>query len=825
MVSRKRGRREMEAVAEASPPPAVDEQPGTLDRLRNMWEFANLAQYLFTFGKAVNLEQDVDIEDLETECLKPDPSARLAEVGLALLKFVSSHRGLTPELFDEYTRRQYVARAPTRNPFGEDETPASFSDFDVATKIRVLWQLSQWTMIHCERIRGKMPEQKDSEQVEWRVEPVGWDARECTYFVLDDNRLYRQTEAPPPPSQSKPKKNSKKAKAAARASKRRKLSAGAEDDDVGEKAEPTEQEQNLLGGRKWECVAITLDQYKDFTESIRRSRNLDEKALYQQVTEHILPVVEKAEESLRRKAEKKHREVLNLEKLATAKRSSRIAGKMEKQKEEEEAVEAERTRKAELEAAMTEQETRRKMEQERETRIMTREQRVKEREMRRILHEEELANLSEDSKKLDVGQGRMSGRHLKAEMEKRKKALEELAQEDDWIFDCSGCGVHGENLDDGTGIVACEKCSVWQHLACLGLRRDAAEQEDFHFVCALCKRRETDREKSAKNPIKLDFRKLGSSASPPSDKSKAQVVVQVNGHGKREGSPDHLGSPPSKRKRLEVAHQDGSGPSNATPALPTDGVGIAPSSPFPRSAVPLSGVDTSSKIGGGHLNGGSARRSGHGDTPAAGSTLDSASPVPFIHENGLVEAGHTPTTGDGGPHGQVGLPTLPRNSVAAYYDDHARAQEVERHDGNGADDGSSRSPAQGNKGGRPQPAAPSPNGTFAPPRQTDSLGHSPTKMKQVGVSSSPQRMSDVDIHVSGSAGLGLSPTKSTPSRPGQALGTTPAGHHSTPAPVLPPAPSLSPSPRQLDLTPPSKTLPAVRRDGSGDSHEQRLAGE
>lgn len=34
-------------------------------------------------------------QELETECLRPEPSQRLQEVGLALLKYVSSHRGLT----------------------------------------------------------------------------------------------------------------------------------------------------------------------------------------------------------------------------------------------------------------------------------------------------------------------------------------------------------------------------------------------------------------------------------------------------------------------------------------------------------------------------------------------------------------------------------------------------------------------------------------------------------------------------------------------------------------------------------------------------------
>lgn len=86
------------------------------------------------------------------------------------------------------------------------------------------------------------------------------------------------------------------------------------------------------------------------------------------------------------------------------------------------------------------------MEAERQHRIMTREQRIREREQKRLLHEAELARMEEEKKKLESGESRMSERHLKVEMEKRKKSLEELAQEDLWFFDCSGCGVHGANL-------------------------------------------------------------------------------------------------------------------------------------------------------------------------------------------------------------------------------------------------------------------------------------------------------------------------------------------------------------------------------------------
>ena len=38
---------------------------------------------------------DLMIQDLEDECLKPEPSDKLDDLGLSLLKWISSHRGLT----------------------------------------------------------------------------------------------------------------------------------------------------------------------------------------------------------------------------------------------------------------------------------------------------------------------------------------------------------------------------------------------------------------------------------------------------------------------------------------------------------------------------------------------------------------------------------------------------------------------------------------------------------------------------------------------------------------------------------------------------------
>jgi hypothetical protein len=55
MGSRKRARDEMEAEEPAP-------EPSLLHKIRNMWQFANLAQYIFLFGDAVKIDNELDIE-------------------------------------------------------------------------------------------------------------------------------------------------------------------------------------------------------------------------------------------------------------------------------------------------------------------------------------------------------------------------------------------------------------------------------------------------------------------------------------------------------------------------------------------------------------------------------------------------------------------------------------------------------------------------------------------------------------------------------------------------------------------------------------------
>ncbi|KAK0307709.1 hypothetical protein LTR82_015849 [Friedmanniomyces endolithicus] len=275
-------------------PDIAPEHFETLQRLRNMWEFASLMQYIYLFGHIVKIDENMDIEDLEAECLKPEPSPKLARIGLQLLKYVSSHRGLTPDIFDEYTRRQYVAKAPQRNPFGEDESPTSFASMDIFNRIRVLQQLTIWTLGNVQRIRDMMPQEEDC--LNWRMEPLGWDKNDNTYYVLDDNRLYRRSDIPvrpltPPPLKPRAKsKATKRSKSRpSRSSKRRKVeeteevehaddidvdaAAGAQDETVmtnGDHVDPDDHSGYGFTEKTWSLIAITLVEYDEFLSTVFR---------------------------------------------------------------------------------------------------------------------------------------------------------------------------------------------------------------------------------------------------------------------------------------------------------------------------------------------------------------------------------------------------------------------------------------------------------------------------------------------------------------------------------------------------------------------------
>jgi hypothetical protein len=233
-----------------------------------------------------------------------------------------------------------------------------------------------------------MPEEDD--HLTWRMDPIGWDKEDRSYYVLDDNRMYRRTDARPPPPlpvatpKPKPKAKSKKAvkprPRGTRSSKRFKPESEPEDEDeemvdaeggaqdetvatIG--ADDDDREHGDFGftSNTWECVAITLEDYQEFLSTIFRSRDTNEKQLRQNIEADVLPILEKRAEAIRQKQLKKQRELENLQKMTGAKRSSRLAVKADREKEEREAREAEEKKQRDLEMAHAEEERLRRVEE------------------------------------------------------------------------------------------------------------------------------------------------------------------------------------------------------------------------------------------------------------------------------------------------------------------------------------------------------------------------------------------------------------------------------------------------------------------------------
>lgn len=59
--------------------------------------------------------------------------------------------------------------------------------------------------------------------------------------------------------------------------------------------------------------------------------------------------------------------------------------------------------------------------------------------------------------------------------------------------------------------MACERCNVWQHSSCLGIAEAEAEKDDFHFICADCRRKEEEAKLPKPPPIRINLM----SSSPP----------------------------------------------------------------------------------------------------------------------------------------------------------------------------------------------------------------------------------------------------------------------------------------------------------------------
>ena len=682
--------------------------------------------------------------------------------------------------------------------------------------------------------------------------------------MFDDNRLYRRTDPPiPDDSGWKPKSNTLKAQAARRRvrreSKRRRVRGGSSvepaDDDDESKFEdtmdldekPDEQADGGLGdGFKWECVCITLQQYKEFVDAHKKSRDPNERNLISRIEEDVMPILEKAEEAQLRKIQKRERELQAMEKLAHAKRSSRLAGKHERERIQKEQEETEKKRSADLAAARKAEEQQRKMQEERQYRMMTREQRIRDREHKRILHEEELARMEEEAQRIEAGETGRGSRHLKAHIEKTKKDLEELQDEDEWMFDCAGCGMHGKNLDDGEHSVQCEKCNVWQHSKCHGISQAEAENDDFHFICKDCRQKEEDAKKPKIPPLKF---RVGSSSSPPAEPPPTiEVTKKPRGRPRKTASPGQTGASanPELPQSTPRAFQ------NQTPRSFSNGIQSPEQfrpqqSPYPvpspsKPAPPKQSSHTSDIFRASPYQ---RQIMSHMSPPSNGVNFNGQayrpymqmSPPPPSHQKPPVSGSNQRPSSASVPNG---TPYQQRPSSSCSTQALAGTPAPARNVPSPMQNRPSMSPTQGNPEVGPLAGVPTPR-PISSYNNSSAVPATPQPFTPNGVDSqgtNSQISSQTPLNHNLSTPLvnhmsGRSPTKHSPppssfeesssQNPGN--GIQPSGRSVSGTPIFPPTSTLQPSPKQLDKTP----VPTPSKNGSplrqGDSDLARVMDE
>ena len=86
---------------------------------------------------------------------------------------------------------------------------------------------------------------------------------------------------------------------------------------------------------------------------------------------------------------------------------------------------------------------------------------------------------------------------------------------------------------------------MWQHSACLGFTKEKVEEDNFHFICHTCKRREEDAKRPKIPSLKFH---IGSSASPPNQEPKISIPG-VNDATKRKSTEESARLPLEKQAK------------------------------------------------------------------------------------------------------------------------------------------------------------------------------------------------------------------------------------------------------------------------------------
>ncbi|PPQ91826.1 hypothetical protein CVT25_000273 [Psilocybe cyanescens] len=257
---------------------------------------------------------------------------------------------------------------------------------------------------------------------------------------------------------------------------------------------------------EWETLCVTLQEWEHIAERFANATYYTEKALYKLLVNDIVPVITHELREIERKRELE-------EALNHRKRSSRLAlresereeARLTAMRKQEEDEKFSRTRRMEA--------RQQKEEEERIKRENAREQRRKEREAReesrRALTAQENLAAEQAAKVKNIRDTKSNSNNVNRQTAANGRngnysgsgsgsgSGSRTPAGEDWELSCEICHRHGINLDDGTPMMSCGRCSKWQHILCHDRADQAAGRprrnwDAVDFICKSCRTSQQD---------------------------------------------------------------------------------------------------------------------------------------------------------------------------------------------------------------------------------------------------------------------------------------------------------------------------------------------
>ena len=557
--------------------------------IRGKWEFAASMQFLHTFGEDLNLGEFYT-EDVEEALVSANESTLLIDLHIKLMKGLITH-GFPPhdwqlilgKIIEKYLEIEEAVsmldqtnemannmeddgeethRLKDKSTRGKEfnetwENPMSGEDvlywsLSVEDKVVILHKLCEWQLLDIERFRSRIKNAEERES-DWRVEPMGYDAKNNTIWLFDDNRLYQES----------------------------KLS--------GKKKSETQ----------WRLLCSDIEEWDALKEKWKHSRSSSEKALSRILEENILPVVLPQLHDKMKQMRKRE-----LHEAFVIKRSTRSQSRLAGQKVEGSmsVFDMDPHLSLEKQSYLMEQTKRDQQVKERDDRLRLRDERIRAHEEEKLLKEIELAREREErlaqreKRKLglalfDVVASMESERLAPKDKLPKKQKGRKHHEPKSWYFECL-CGLKGTNYDDGTDMIQCIDCLVWQHIACDKKlshfvsngqnhqsqsietqssgrsKRKVKQLKDIDFLCRKCLKHRRRRDKHLRKKIsrlKTEIKQIKESVPPTSldneagassvrDSSEVIDVEMMEGYNE----------PPAHERRLRFVFKTNSDPETAS---------------------------------------------------------------------------------------------------------------------------------------------------------------------------------------------------------------------------------------------------------------------